>query len=151
MRVIFIFLLALVTTAQAQQINPVPDYIFRNQMSVGRNAATDTAAYMSVGPRFGAVKGFMPPMVTDTNSVTGVKRNGLLIFSLQLNNFAYWDSTTARFRKITAEASVDSLIYATRAWRQKGDDSLGAIIAVKTDTGLISTKAYRQKDRRYPF
>ena len=145
MRVIFIFLLALVTTAQAQQINPVPDYIFRNQMSVGRNGVTDTAAYMSVGPRFGAVKGFMPPMVTDTNSVTGVKRNGLLIFSLQLNNFAYWDSTTARFRKITAEATVDSLIYATRAWRKKGDDSLGAIIAVKTDTGLLSTKAYRQK------
>jgi hypothetical protein len=145
MRVIFIFLLALVTTTQAQQINPVPDYIFRNQMSVGRNAVTDTAAYMSIGPRYGAVKGFMPPIVTDTNAVTGVKRNGLLIFSIQLNNFAYWDSTTARFRKITAEASVDSLIFSTRAWRQKGDDSLGAIIALKTDTGLLSTKAYRQK------
>jgi hypothetical protein len=145
MRVIFIFLLALVTTTQAQQINPVPDYIFRNQMSVGRNTFTDTAAYMSIGPRYGAVKGFMPPIVTDTNAVTGVKRNGLLIFSIQLNNFAYWDSTTARFRKITAEASVDSLIFSTRAWRQKGDDSLGAIIAVKTDTGLLSTKAYRQK------
>ena len=70
MRVIFIFLLALVTTTQAQQINPVPDYIFRNQMSVGRNAATDSMAYFSVGPKYGAVKGMMPPMVTDTASVT---------------------------------------------------------------------------------
>jgi hypothetical protein len=146
MRYLLILILSVsCIAAQSQQINPVPDYIFRNQMSVGRNTFTDTAAYMSIGPRYGAVKGFMPPIVTDTNAVTGVKRNGLLIFSIQLNNFAYWDSTTARFRKITAEASVDSLIFATRAYRQKGDDSLGAIIAVKTDTGLISTKAYRQK------
>jgi hypothetical protein len=133
------------TSAMGQQINPVPDYIFRNQMSVGRNAPTDTAAYMSIGPRYGAVKGFMPPMVVDTNAVTGTKRNGLLIFSVQLNNFAYWDSTTSRFRKITADAVVDSLVFSTRAWRQKGDDSLGAVIAVKTDTALLSTKAYRQK------
>jgi hypothetical protein len=146
MRYLSILLLLGVTLkVNAQQINPVPDYIFRNQMSVGRNAPTDTAAYMSVGPRYGAVKGFMPPMVVDTNAVTGTKRNGLLIFSVQLNNFAYWDSTTSRFRQITAQATVDSLVFATRAWRMKGDDSLGAVIAVKTDTALLSTKAYRQK------
>jgi hypothetical protein len=133
------------TSAMGQQINPVPDYIFRYQMSVGRNAPTDTAAYLSVGPRYGANKGLMPPMVVDTNAVTGVKRNGLLIFSVQLNNFAYWDSTTSRFRKITAEAVVDSVVFATRAWRKKGDDSLGAVISQRTDTALLSTKAYRQK------
>jgi hypothetical protein len=133
------------TSAMGQQINPVPDYIFRNQMSVGRNAPTDTAAYLSIGPRYGANKGLMPPMVVDTNAVTGTKRNGLLIFSVQLNNFAYWDSTTSRFRQITAQATVDSLVFSTRAWRQKGDDSLGAVISVKTDTALLSTKAYRQK------
>jgi hypothetical protein len=146
MRYIAILLLLGVTLkVNAQQINPVPDYIFRNQMSVGRNAPTDTAAYMSIGPRYGAVKGFMPPMVVDTNAVTGTKRNGLLIFSVQLNNFAYWDSTTSRFRQITAQATVDSLVFATRAWRKKGDDSLGAVIATRTDTALLSTKAYRQK------
>jgi hypothetical protein len=146
MRYIAILLLLGVTLkVNAQQINPVPDYIFRNQMSVGRNAPTDTAAYMSIGPRYGANKGLMPPMVVDTNAVTGTKRNGLLIFSVQLNNFAYWDSTTSRFRQITAQAVVDSLVFATRAWRKKGDDSLGAVIAVKTDTALLSTKAYRQK------
>jgi hypothetical protein len=133
------------TSAMGQQINPVPDYIFRNQMSVGRNAPTDTAAYLSVGPRYGANKGLMPPMVVDTNAVTGTKRNGLLIFSVQLNNFAYWDSTTSRFRKITSDAVVDSLVFSTRAWRKKGDDSLGAVIATRTDTALLSTKAYRQK------
>jgi len=146
MRYLSILLLLGVTLkVNAQQINPVPDYIFRNQMSVGRNAPTDTAAYMSIGPRYGAVKGFMPPMVVDTNAVTGTKRNGLLIFSVQLNNFAYWDSTTSRFRQITAQATVDSLVFATRAWRKKGDDSLGAVIATRTDTALLSTKAYRQK------
>jgi hypothetical protein len=133
------------TSAMGQQINPVPDYIFRYQMSVGRNAPTDTAAYLSVGPRYGANKGLMPPMVVDTNAVTGTKRNGLLIFSVQLNNFAYWDSTTSRFRQITAQAVVDSVVFATRAWRKKGDDSLGAVIATRTDTALLSTKAYRQK------
>jgi hypothetical protein len=133
------------TSAMGQQINPVPDYIFRNQMSVGRNAPTDTAAYLSVGPRYGANKGLMPPMVVDTNAVTGTKRNGLLIFSVQLNNFAYWDSTTSRFRQITAQAVVDSLVFSTRAWRKKGDDSLGAVIATRTDTALLSTRAYRQK------
>lgn len=142
-------LLFVTTAAVGQQINPVPDYIFRNQMSVGRNAATDTAAYMSIGPRFGATKGFMPPMVVDTNAVTGTKRNGLLIFSVQLNNFAYWDSTTSRFRKITAEAIVDSLLYSTRAWRQKGDDSLGALIGLRvrfTDTASMLTPYLRKVD-----
>jgi hypothetical protein len=140
-----LLLLGFTLKVNSQQINPVPDYIFRNQMSVGRNAPTDTAAYLSVGPRYGANKGLMPPMVVDTNAVTGTKRNGLLIFSVQLNNFAYWDSTTSRFRQITAQAVVDSLVFSTRAWRKKGDDSLGAVIAVKTDTALLSTKAYRQK------
>jgi hypothetical protein len=64
---------------------------------------------------------------------------------VQLNNFAYWDSTTSRFRQITAQAVVDSLVFSTRAWRKKGDDSLGAVIATRTDTTLLSTKAYRQK------
>jgi len=98
MRVIFIFLLALVTTTQAQQINPVPDYIFRNQMSVGRNAVTDTAAYMSIGPRYGANKGLMPPIVVDTLTVTASpKRNGLLIFSVQKNKYVYWDSVRVQW------------------------------------------------------
>lgn len=147
MRILGYILVVLFVTTSAfgQQINPVPDYIFRYQMSVGRNAPTDTAAYLSVGPRYGANKGLMPPMVVDTNAVTGVKRNGLLIFSVQLNNFAYWDSTTSRFRKITAEAVVDSVVFATRAWRKKGDDSLGAVISQRTDTALLSTRAYRQK------
>lgn len=83
--------------ASAQQVNPVPDYVFRNQMSVGRNAVTDTAAYFSIGPRYGANKGFMPPIVGDTSAVTGTKRNGLLIFSVQKNKFLYWDSVRVQW------------------------------------------------------
>ena len=83
--------------SQAQQINPVPDYVFRNQMSVGRNAVTDTGAYFSIGPRYGAVKGFMPPIVSDTASVNANKRNGLLIFSVQKNKFLYWDSVRVQW------------------------------------------------------
>lgn len=83
--------------SQAQQINAVPDYVFRNQMSVGRNAVTDTGAYFSIGPRYGAVKGFMPPIVSDTASMNANKRNGLLIFSVQKNKFLYWDSVRVQW------------------------------------------------------
>jgi hypothetical protein len=132
------------TTAVGQQINPVPDYIFRNSMSVGRNAPTDTSAYFSIGPRFGATRGFMPPMVVDTAAVTGTKRNGLLIYSIQRNSFLYWDSTGSRWSRIAA--NLDTLLLSTRAWRQKGDDSLASIINTRTDTvNRLSTKAWRQK------
>jgi hypothetical protein len=117
------------TTAVGQQINPVPDYIFRNSMSVGRNAPTDTSAYFSIGPRFGATRGFMPPMVVDTAAVTGTKRNGLLIYSIQRNSFLYWDSTGSRWSRIAA--NLDTLLLSTRAWRQKGDDSLAALIGAR--------------------
>lgn len=87
--------------ASAQQINPVPDYVFRNQMSVGRNAVTDTAAYFSIGPRYGATRGMMPPMVVDTASFSGNKRNGLLIFSVQKNKFLYWDSVGVKWAEMS--------------------------------------------------
>jgi hypothetical protein len=86
--------------SQAQQINPVPDYVFRNQMSVGRNAVTDTAAYISIGPRYGANKGLMPPMVIDTAGFSGTKRNGLLIFSIQKNKYVYWDSVGSKWAEM---------------------------------------------------
>lgn len=117
--------LFLTTSAVGQQINPVPDYIFRNSMSVGRNAPTDTSAYFSIGPRFGATRGFMPPMVVDTAAVTGTKRNGLLIYSIQRNSFLYWDSTGMRWSRIAA--NLDTLLLSTRAWRQKGIDSVASV------------------------
>jgi hypothetical protein len=146
MRIIcnILMVLFVTSTAVGQQINPVPDYIFRNSMSVGRNAPTDTSAYFSIGPRFGATRGFMPPMVVDTAAVTGTKRNGLLIYSIQRNSFLYWDSTGSRWSRIAA--NLDTLLLSTRAWRQKGDDSLAAIINTRTDTvNRLSTKAWRQK------
>jgi hypothetical protein len=125
------------TTAVGQQINPVPDYIFRNSMSVGRNAPTDTSAYFSIGPRFGATRGFMPPMVVDTAAVTGTKRNGLLIYSIQRNSFLYWDSTGMRWSRIAA--NLDTLLLSTRAWRQKGDDSLAARINLRLNISDTAT------------
>ena len=83
--------------ASAQQVNPVPDYVFANRMSAGRNTVTDTAAYFSIGPRYGATKGFMPPIVGDTATFSSGKRNGLLIFSVQKNKFLYWDSVRVQW------------------------------------------------------
>lgn len=86
--------------ASAQQVNPVPDYVFANRMSAGRNTVTDTAAYFSIGPRYGATRGMMPPMVVDTASFSGNKRNGLLIFSIQKNKFLYWDSVGVKWAEM---------------------------------------------------
>jgi hypothetical protein len=135
MRILCNILVVLFVTATAvgQQINPVPDYIFRNSMSVGRNAPTDTSAYFSIGPRFGATRGFMPPMVVDTAAVTGTKRNGLLIYSIQRNSFLYWDSTGSRWSRIAA--NLDTLQLSTRAWRQKGIDSVVSLVG----SGLTGT------------
>jgi hypothetical protein len=119
--------------ASAQQVNPVPDYVFANRMSAGRNTVTDTAAYLSIGPRYGATRGMMPPMVVDTASFSGNKRNGLLIFSVQKNKFLYWDSVGVKWAEMagtagTALTSADTAaLLSTRAWRQKGIDSLAAI------------------------
>lgn len=119
--------------ASAQQVNPVPDYVFANRMSAGRNTVTDTAAYFSIGPRYGATRGMMPPMVVDTASFSGNRRNGLLIFSVQKNKFLYWDSVGVKWAEMagtagTALTSADTAaLLSTRAWRQKGIDSLAAI------------------------
>ena len=92
--------------ASAQQVNPVPDYVFRNQMSVGRGTVTDTAAYFSIGPRYGANKGFMPPIVVDTATFSSGKRNGLLIFSVQKNKFLYWDSVRVQWSDMAGSSGT---------------------------------------------
>jgi hypothetical protein len=96
---------------QAQQVNPVPDYVFQNRMSVGRTTVTDTLAYFSIGPRYGAIRGFMPPMVVDTALVTGgTKRNGLTIFSIQKNKYVYWDSVGSKWAEMagTGGSAINS-------------------------------------------
>lgn len=119
--------------ASAQQVNPVPDYVFANRMSAGRNTVTDTAAYFSIGPRYGATRGMMPPMVVDTASFSANKRNGLLIFSVQKNKFLYWDSVGVKWAEMAGTGGIaltsadTAALLSTRAWRQKGIDSLAAI------------------------
>ena len=105
MRYLLLFIFTIVTIfTNAQQVNPVTDYTFANKMSAGRSTVTDTAAYFSVGPRFGAIRGMMPPMVVDTAVVSANKRNGLLIFSVQRNKFLVWDSAGSKWADITGAA-----------------------------------------------
>ena len=105
MRYLLLFTLTICTIfTNGQQVNPVTDYTFANKMSAGRSTVTDTAAYFSIGPRYGAVRGMMPPMVVDTAVVSANKRNGLLIFSVQRNKFLVWDSAGAKWADITGAA-----------------------------------------------
>lgn len=124
-RIILCLCLFIFIRTEAQQINPVPDYVFSNKMSVGRNAVTDTAAYFSIGPRYGAIRGMMPPMVTDTASMSATKRNGLLIFSIQKNKYLYWDSVGSKWAEMagtggTAISSGDTASMLTPYTRGSG-------------------------------
>ena len=123
---------------QAQQVNPVPDYVFQNRMSVGRTTVTDTLAYFSMGPRYGAIRGFMPPMVVDTALVTGgTKRNGLTIFSIQKNKYVYWDSVGSKWAEMAGTGG--SAITGTGA--------AGYMPEFTTSTNLDSTTLYHSAGR----
>jgi hypothetical protein len=138
MRYVFILILGLVANiASAQQVNPVPDYTFANRMSAGRNTVTDTAAYFSIGPRYGAIRGMMPPMVVDTASVSGNKRNGLLIFSIQKNKFLYWDSVGVKWAEMAG----------TGGNAITGSGVAGYMPEFTTATNLDTTRLYHSAGR----
>jgi len=61
----------------------------------------------------------------------------------QPSDSSVYQWTGTAWRRVSG--TVDSLLYSTRAWRQKGDDSIAAIINTRTDTLLVSTRAWRQK------
>ena len=123
--------------ASAQQVNPVPDYVFANRMSAGRNTVTDTAAYFSIGPRYGATRGMMPPMVVDTASFSANKRNGLLIFSVQKNKFLYWDSVGVKWAEMAG----------TGGSAITGSGVSGYMPEFTTTTNLDTTRLYHSAGR----
>ena len=134
---LFVILVAFGLSASAQQVNPVPDYTFANRMSAGRNTVTDTAAYFSIGPRYGAIRGMMPPMVVDTASVSGNKRNGLLIFSIQKNKFLYWDSVGVKWAEMAG----------TGGSAITGTGVAGYMPEFTTATNLDTTRLYHSAGR----
>lgn len=125
--------------ASAQQVNPVPDYVFANRMSAGRNTVTDTAAYFSIGPRYGATRGMMPPMVVDTASFSANKRNGLLIFSVQKNKFLYWDSVGVKWAEMAG----------TGGSAITGSGVVGYLPRFSTTTNLDTTKLFYSGGRLF--
>lgn len=152
MRILFTALVLIIANyATAQQVNPVPDYVFSNRMSVGRNAVTDTAAYFSIGPRYGANKGFMPPIVGDTAHVTASnKRNGLLIFSVQKNKFLYWDSVRVRWSDMAGSSGSyivagDTATMLSPYVRHAGYGLTKSGQSFLVDTAAIATRARVQK------
>lgn len=67
---------------------------------------------------------------------------GALRYQASDSTLYQWTGTA--WRK-AGGGDVDTLLLSTRAWRQKGDDSLAARINTRTDTLLIATRAWRQK------
>lgn len=128
MKKLLYLILLIPTLAIGQVINPTPDMVFKGQLGAGRGVATDPSAWFSVGPTTGSVRGVVFPNVSDTNAVVSPRRNGLFIWSLQRSRFMYWDSVAVRWKQIPDISNIDTMVIATRAWRQKGDDSLAILI-----------------------
>ena len=128
MKKLLYLILLIPTLAIGQVINPTPDMVFKGQLGAGRGVGTDPSAWFSIGPTVGSVRGVVFPQVSDTNSVVSPRRNGLFIWSLQRSRFMYWDSVAVRWKQIPDISNIDTMVIATRAWRQKGDDSLAILI-----------------------
>src|SRR5574343_621279 len=105
----------------AQVYNPIPQYVFKNKLGVGRSTAVDSSAYMNIGPNGGATAGVVLPRIADTLSILGTKRHGLLIFANQLNKFAWWDSTSA----IWTEVGSGSLATGGEVLLRNGSSTVG--------------------------
>lgn len=128
MKKLIYLLFLLPSLAVGQVINPTPDMVFKGQLGAGRGVGTDPSAWFSVGPTVGSVRGVVFPQVSDTNAVISPRRNGLFIWSLQRSRFMYWDSVAVRWKQIPDISNIDTMVIATRAWRQKGDDSIAILI-----------------------
>jgi hypothetical protein len=98
MRRLLYILLLIPLAGIGQVINPTPDMVFKGQLAAGRGVATDPSAYFSVGPTRGSVRGVVFPRVSDTSAVVTPRVNGLFVWSVQKNNYLYWDSTGNRWK-----------------------------------------------------
>jgi len=144
MKKLLYLILLLPSLAVGQVINPTPDMVFKGQLGAGRGVGTDPSAWLSIGPTVGSVRGVVFPQVSDTNAVVSPRRNGLFIWSRQRNRFLYWDSTAVRWKDIPDVSNMDTTLISTRAWRQKGIDSLASRI-----TGSISGNGTQYYVPRY--
>jgi hypothetical protein len=126
-RVYFLILLALAFSLglRAQMTNNIPNYLYSGALGVGRNVANDANTYLQVGPNGAATKGVLMPRVADTASITGTKRNGLLIYSNQLAAYAYYDSASVAWRKI---GYTDTTVISTRAYAQNILDDSSSVL-----------------------
>lgn len=119
-----------------QVYNPTPQYVFKNKLGVGRSTPVDSAAYMNVGPNGGAVAGIVLPRVADTLTISGTKRHGLLIFSNQLDKFAWYDSTNARWQEVgSGSGSSGGEVMLMNGSRTVGDSLL--FTTITGDTAYI--------------
>ena len=105
--------------------NNIPNYLYSGSLGVGRNVANDANVYLQIGPNGSATKGLLLPRVADTASVTGTKRNGLLIYSNQLGSFAYYDSASVAWRKL---GYTDTTVISTKANAQKVVDDSSKVL-----------------------
>lgn len=141
MKKLIYLLFLLPSLAVGQVINPTPDMVFKGQLGAGRGVGTDPSAWFSVGPTVGSVRGVVFPQVSDTNAVISPRRNGLFIWSLQRSRFMYWDSANARWKQIPDISNLDTSAISTRAWRQKGIDSVALLLSGR----INGTKNYIAK------
>jgi len=132
MKFIISVLLVLTSYVSIGQVyNSIPQYVFKNRLGVGRSTQVDSSAYMNIGPNGAGVAGILPPRISDTLAILGTKRHGLLIFSRQLDNYAWWDSTGSVWTQMGqgGSSALDAVVI------QNGSSTVGDTILVSNTGG----------------
>lgn len=92
MRKLFIGLILLTSySVSGQVINKIPQYGFKNQLSVGRDSDNDTIAYFQVGPNSGGNRGIILPRVANTSSLIGTPKRGLVVYDDSKDSLGYYN------------------------------------------------------------
>lgn len=89
-KILFILLLPVFALAQVE--NRIPQYIFKNNLSVMRSANNDTSAAFQIGESI-TNKGFGLPRVNGTATIIGTPIEGLFLYDLTRKQITYWNGT----------------------------------------------------------
>lgn len=147
-----VVLLFLSAVGFAQVENKIPQYTFNNRLGVGRFGNNDTTAWLHVGSTQ-STKGVRLPRVLDTASVVGNKGHGLLIWSVQLNTVAFWDSINAVWSELGSGGGGSNFANADLTFTGDRTHDLDGKYLEITDSehGSISLLNYPQVGFAGPF
>jgi hypothetical protein len=120
----------------AQVENAIPQYNFNGQLGAGMSGVMDANTIAQFGKFGGENRGVLFPRIADTASITGTKRNGLLIYSIQKSAYSYWDSTGARWVSLLFQLSSGGTFYGHEYGIAIGSDMTSALNSLFSNSSV---------------